>query len=55
MHYPLNKGNDILSLDINDEVIIKNINSTSSWVTLKLKIFDKEDFENVPFIIVIEM
>lgn len=49
------KGNDILSLDINDEVIIKNINSNSSLVTLKLKIFDKEDFENVPFTIVIEM
>lgn len=49
------KGNDILSLDINDEVIIKNINSTSSLVTLNLRIFDKEDFEDVPFTIVVEM
>lgn len=48
-------GKDILTLDIKDEVIIKNINETSALVTLILKIFSEEDFNDVPFIISIEM
>lgn len=49
------KANDMLTLEIEDDIIVREINETSALVVLKLEIFKKEDFNEVPFSISIEM
>lgn len=48
-------NDSMLTLDIKDNIIVNRTNETSASVILKLQIFRKEDFKDVPFIISIEM
>lgn len=58
LEFKINKGyraNDMLTLDIKDQIVVKKTSETSASVILKLEVFREEDFNDVPFIINIEM
>lgn len=48
-------SNSMITLDIKDDISVKNISETAARVILRLQIFEEKDFDDVPFIINIEM